>query len=131
MQIAYSTDKKTGVTNTESTQPINRYSSFDENVDTNKNHPFGPGGTLALLLVAGPFVLIGVIAFLLHISDGAKIGIVFIDAILMLIFCIIFTVKISKARKSSSQTVNNKPPINQNSDTTNIPQVNDNPDGKF
>jgi hypothetical protein len=61
------------------------------------------GSVIALFLTAWPFVLIGVIVWVLPISDGAKIGLIAIDAVITVIACIVLALTTARQLKAEKE----------------------------
>jgi hypothetical protein len=62
-----------------------------------------PGAVIALFLTAWPFVLIGVIVWLLPISDGSKIGLIAIDAVITIIACFVLALTTARQLKAEKE----------------------------
>ena len=54
---------------------------------------FDYGMAVSALLVAAPFVIVGVGAFLVPLSPGAQFGILVADVLILLIICVVYIVK--------------------------------------
>jgi len=61
-----------------------------------------PGGVLAVMLVAWPFVLAGIGAWLLPASDATKLAIIALDAFVMSTASIVLAIKITRAQKAGA-----------------------------
>ncbi|MEI8187907.1 MAG: hypothetical protein WCG30_03105 [Candidatus Saccharibacteria bacterium] len=133
-RTAYSIDKRLGQLNGASTYNIDRFSEIEEK--TREGQAFGTGGMIATLLVLTPFLLIGLVAWFLPISDNAKLLAIALDGLAMLIVCIVFIVKLYKDQKTGSVWLGSKvqqmDPKNQftpdSSNSANPPKYNDGPD---
>lgn len=72
-------------------------------------HRSTPGGIVALFLTVWPFLLVGIISLLLPISNGAKTGLIAIDAFILLVACILLAIKILKRQKiNATNFLNNQ-----------------------
>jgi hypothetical protein len=108
MRFTYKADNKIHNVSNVTTQPINRYTDIQEKVrfGSYKTGQAGPGELLALLLVSWPFIVVGVVAFQLSISEGMKFVILVIDILIMMIACIDFAIKMYKFKKTQLQMSN-------------------------
>jgi hypothetical protein len=102
MRFTYKSDNKIHNVSNVTTQPINRYTDIQEKVRyrSGKLSGLGPGELLAILLVSWPFIVVGVAAFQLSISEGIKFVILVIDILIMMIACIKLTIRLYKSKKT-------------------------------